>query len=435
MGIGATLLNILILMQVSIQGDLRTRAHVRYGGKDSTAFTWFSTRASLSFVPVTSERLETKLGMTVKTNGYPFLTNASDLSDASKLEPVSFMLDEVFVRVYDILPGLNLTAGRQKVHWGTADAVNPTDNFTTPDYSDPLVWDERRPVWMVYLGYMPVGDFGIELGAKPIFEPAVATAPEWFSVAVLPDIEQLRNGLIQEFIRQGLDSLTARQIAAAYTITVNEDIKLPSKNVRDITWGGRLKGHLGNFDFALSFLRGYDFLPAVQPVTNIDVMEQRLDFVLKQWFPEKKVVGAELAGNLFGVGFWAEAAYAFYEDTLVKDEPSVICGFDYAVAGFYFNLQYLHGDFPLARLQKERVKDFILGAVERKLFTDRVLTRLGGVVDLKKGSFGLVPLIRFQPVGGFEIDLGGMVFSGGNGSAFAPLNEVDELFFGVRYRF
>lgn len=435
MGIGAILLNILVVMQVSIQGDLGTRAHLRFVSKDSTKFTWFSTRASLSFVPVTSDRLETNLGITVKTNGYPFLTGASDLSDASKLEPVSLMLDEVFVRVYDILPGLNLTAGRQKVHWGTADAVNPTDNFTTPDYSDPLVWDERRPVWMVHFGYMPVSAFGIELGAKPIFEPAVATSPEWFSVAVLPDIEQLRYGLVEEFIRQGFDSLTARQIANAYTITAQEEIKLPGRTVRDITWGGRLKGHLGNFDLALSFLRGYDFLPAAQPVTNIDVVGQRLDFVLRQWFPEKKVVGAEMAGNLFGVGLWAEAAYAFYEDTLVKDELSVIGGFDYSVAGFYLNFQYLHGDFPLARLQKERVKDFILGAVERKLFADRVLTRLGGVVDLKKRSLGLVPLIRFLPVDGLEIDLGGMVFNGDNGSAFAPLNRVDEIFFGVRYRF
>ncbi|MGQ9708205.1 MAG: hypothetical protein ACUVUR_04960 [bacterium] len=435
MNISGLVISCLILTQMPIRGDIRSRANIRFAGGDSSRLTWFRTSVGLSFIPVTTEKIDSRVGFSVRTAGYPELAKAAELSNAGQMTPVCVLLDEAFVRLYDIVPGLTFTVGRQLIHWGTADAVNPTNNFTTPDYSDPLIWDERRPVWMVHFGYTPISALGFEFGAKPVFEPALAPPAEWYSRSVLPSEEELRSRLIQGLIRQGLDSLTARLVAASYTIIAREDIALPGRNIRDMTWGGRLKGHLGAFDVSLSFLRGYEFLPSVQPVTVINPQEKRFDFVLEERFFKKVVIGGDLAANIAGIGVWVEAAYNLFTDSLFNDELSVIGGLDYSFAGFYANLQFLHGQFPLSQIAAEPVQDFLLGGLEREFFSGRLLLRVGGVLDLKERSSGFVPLLRIAPVSGLELELGGLVFSGSEGSAFGALKEIKELSFGVRHRF
>jgi len=420
--------------ELNFYGEMNTRMQVRIAGRDSTRLTWFRSALSLGMVPIARERFEGKIGVTVRMDGFPYPEKWMDLTRVTELEPVAILLDEAFIRFYDVLPGLNLTLGRQKVRWGTADVINPTDNFATPDYSDPLVWDERRPVWMAHLGWKPLPALGGELGIKPVFQPAISPPGEWFSTNVLPGEEELRSFLVGEFIRQGLDSTTAREIAALYTISSREEIVLPGRNIRNATCGGRLKGHIGVFDFSLSYLHGYNFLPTVEPVMNVDPLNRRLDFVLKERFLSKQVLGADAAANIAGVGTWLEAGYALYSDTAGKNGVSLIGGLDYSWSGFYANLQFLYGDFPLAQSSAEK-GTFILGAIERKFFSDRLLTRIGGVLDLKKGSFGLTPLLRLTPFNGIEIEMGGLVFKGDEGTKFARLNPVKELFGGVRYRF
>ncbi len=60
---------------------------------------------------------------------------------------------------------------------------------------------------------------------------------------------------------------------------------------------------------------------------------------------------------------------------------------------------------------------------------------MGGVCDLNKHSYGLVPLVRIAPVSGLELDLGGLIFNGGAGSVFGILKDIKEMSFGIRYRF
>ncbi len=420
--------------RLNLQGEINTRVQIRIAGRDSSRVTWFRSAASVDVTPIARERIVSKVGITVRTEGLPRPANWADLNQITKLEPVALSLDEAFVRFYDILPALSITLGRQKVHWGTADVVNPTDNFTTPDYSDPLVWDERRPVWMVHMGWEPIPALGGELVVKPIFAPALPAPGEWFTTKVLPDEEELRSFLVGEFIRQGLDSITAREMAALYDISRQEEMTLPGRDIRDVTWGGRLKSHIGVFDFSLSYLQGFDFLPTAEPVITVDPVRQHLDFVLKERFLSKRVIGADAAANIAGLGMWVEAGYSLYSDTLGKDGIAVVGGFDYSWSGFYTNLQFLYGNFPLAQLESKR-GGFILGAIERRFLSDRLLARVGGVVDVSKRSFGLMPLLRLSPADGVEIELGGLFFSGVAGSAFGRLNSIREVFSGVRYRF
>jgi len=429
------LMSLLLGVELPIQGSLSSRLLFRIDGKDSSRLSWFSNAGSLVFAPEISEQMEAKLGFTLRADRFPKLSSGTELSTADRLEPVTLLLDEAYIRLYNPVPNMSVTIGRQKVHWGSADAVNPTDNFTTPDYSDPLTWDARRPVWMAHLGYSPVSAFGLEFGVKPIFEPAINPPASWYQPKILPTETELRAGLVNQLIQAGYDSLTAQQIAGQFKIKVQENVRLPGTGFKDFTWGGRVKTHFAGLDLALSGLRGYDFLPATLASTSTDFNTQELDLLITEFFPPRTVLGAELATNLAGVGLWAEAGYSFYNDSLLKDELSVIAGLDYSIAGFYLNLQYLHGDFPLARLQLARLKEFLLGAVERRFVGDRLLIRLGGVLDIKKRSFGLMPAVIFTPFSGLELELTGLVFSGSANSAFAPLNKIREIGGGVKYRF
>jgi len=425
------------LLAGQFEADLQTRMHLRLNALDSAAVTWFETRPSLVFKPMSNEKVTARIGVELRADGFPGLTSVSQLSQPGALEPVSVLLGETYVRVYDALPGLNLTLGRQLVHWGTADAVNPTDNLVTPDYSDPLTWDARRPVWMAHAEYAPASILGVELAAKPVFEPAMSVPKRWFWIENLPTSEALRQSLVQQLVGQGLDTATARQVASRYTITASEDFQLPKNRLKDMTYGGRVKTHFSVLDLSASVLRGYDFLPDAEPVTVLDTHALTLDFTLRGRYARRTVVGGDAAANVSGIGLWTEAAYSMYDDSLFEDEVSVIGGADYTVAGFYLNAQYLHGQFPLALVQTEDepAKDFVLGAVERKLAGERVLVRAGGAVDVKHGSFALLPLVRWMPGSGLELDLGGLVFNGKAGSPFEPMNGNDEVFVGARYRF
>lgn len=423
------------LAQSSFQAELQTKVHLRTNALDSAAISWFQTRAKLSFVPFKNRNFDSKISFELRANGFPKLTSVSQLDEPSLFEPVDILLGETYFRLYDAIPGLTLTAGRQLIHWGTADAINPTNNIVAPDYSDPTIWDAKRPAWLIHADYSPISSFGFELVAKPIFEPAITTSKSWFWIENLPTTEQLRQGLITSFINQGLDSLAAKTIASNYTITINEDFQMPKNTLKNISYGGRIKTNFSVFDLSGSLFRGYDFLPYVTPITTINPQTYTLDFVAQERYPRKTVIGGDIAANLLDIGVWAEATYSIYDDSLPKDKLGFITGADYSFKGFYANLQWLHGQFPLAMTQPDADLNFVLGALEHKFFDDRLLLRAGGIVDITNGSFGFLPVVRWLPVNGAEIEIGSLLFGGKEGSAFKPLAQIKETFFGVRYQF
>jgi len=425
----------------AIGGDVMSRAHLRTAALDSAAVSWFETRARLDFEPELGDMVSAKLGLEFRLDAFPRITSVGGLGDAAGFEPVTPLLGETYLRLHNPLPGLTLTAGRQLVHWGTADAINPTDNWNPPDYSDPLTWDARRPAWMLHSDYSPVNEFGLELAAKPLFEPALSVPARWLHVDYLPPEAVLREGLVQQFIGYGLDSVTARYVAGLYAINIAEDFRLPENRLKDMTFGGRARTHFSIFDVSASVVRGYDFLPTARPDVVTDTAAKTLSFTLHERYARRTVIGGDVATNLAGLGLWAEAAWSLRAEGQGTgdgdDELSVIGGFDYNLAGFYLNAQYLHGAFPLALAQTsaEPVKDFVLAALERKLFADRLLLRAGGAVDVKHGSLALLPLVRWMPADGVELDLTGVAFTGKAGSAFEPVAANDEVCLGARYRF
>jgi hypothetical protein len=426
---------LLALLSAGLDGEVGSRIQLRLGALNSAAVSWFETRAVLGYSPDLGERVRGRLGFELRADNLAAIGSYADLADPDRSEPVSLLLNEAWLGFPDALPGLSLTLGRQKVHWGTGDGVNPTDNLCAPDYSDPLVWDARRPAWLLHAEYAPVQAFGIEAAVKPVFEPALGTTTRWFSVRMLPSVDELREGIRLGLIGNGYDTATARYVAGLYNITASERLDLPRNSLENYTGGARVKTHFGSIDLSASVLRGWGFLPGYSPVVSIDSFDYR--FTLAGSFPRRTAVGADFAADLAGVGLRAEAAYSLYDDSLPDDELELIAGADYSIAGFYLNAQYLRGGFPLALAAgaSGAGKDYVLGTVEREFLDTRLKVRLGGAVDLRDGSYAFQPVLTVRPVSVAEVEVGAMLFGGDAGSAFAPLADNDMAFFGARFRF
>lgn len=433
--VGISLIFYLVFAQSSFQVGLESKLHLRLNALDSSAISWFETRTRLNFSPALSEKIASKVGLEIRAKEFFNFNSVSRLTEPSSFQPIAILLGETYLSLFDIIPNLTFTAGRKLVHWGTADVINPTDNIVTPDYSDPTLWDAKRPVWLIHTEYNPVSSLGLELVIKPIFEPALLTPKNWFWIENLPTVEQLRQSLIASLINQGFDTLTAQRVAESYTITIQEDLAMPKNALKNMSYGGRIKTHFSVFDVSASLLRGYDFLPFATPIITVNPQDYTLDFVLQERYKRKTIIGGDIATNIFDIGIWAEAGYFIYDDSMPKDRLELVVGADYSFQGFYANLQFFRGKFPLAVMQSNDEYNFILGALERKFLADRLLLRAGGIIDTKNGSYGFLPSMRWLPVAGAEIEIGGLFFGGKEGSVFNPLASVKEILFGIRYQF
>ena len=72
------------------------------------------------------------------------VTDASDLQSMDNVDPWQMELKEAYINFYGFLTdNLDLTVGKQRIAWGTADKLNPTDNLNPDDLSDPLDFGEK----------------------------------------------------------------------------------------------------------------------------------------------------------------------------------------------------------------------------------------------------------------------------------------------------
>ncbi|MFO7676657.1 MAG: hypothetical protein R6X12_10125 [bacterium] len=432
----ATILLAVLVAAGGVNADLSSRLNLRWAEPESAWLSWLETRAALTLEPLRADRVASRIGVELRARAFPAVSSLFGSGQAAEAEPVEVLLGEAYVRMFDLVPGLNFGLGRQLVHWGSADAINPTNLLCAPDYTDPLSWDARRPAWLAHAEYAPVSHFGIELAWRPVFEPALTGTSGWFPTArLMPTEEELRLGLVRQFLEQGVPAESAQVWAARYRVTVGEDYRLPGRTLADGSGGGRVRSRLGPVDVSAGVLRGYDFLPSVTPVTAVRPETQQIDFSLLTRYPRATFLGADIATDLLGAGLWAEAAWTRYDDSLPGDRLDLICGADYTLAGLYGNLQYLRGRFPLALASGVEAGNYLLGAVERRFLGEHMLLRLGGVVEVGDRSWGLLPLARWIPLSGLEVELGGLAFTGTGDDVFAPLDRNDEVYLGFRYRF
>lgn len=376
-----------------------------------------------------------------RSRGCSTITKTSDLDDKGKIAPIKMELREAYVNIKGILMNsLDLRVGRQRIAWGTADKFNPTDNLNPDDLED--IWDFGRHLGSnsVKLSYYP-DIFTIEGVLVPVFTPAV-----------LPPANGQR--------------IMTPQFSMPAGIVINniyDSIILPEMNLKQCpTYGLKLSKNLFGFDLSMSYMYGRDDLP----IANLMVLQpagdsSKFDIYTRLIYPKLQILGADLAGEIKGLGFWAEAGLFFPEQIkmvidlsaigmgqidsfVLEDKPYLkyVLGTDYTFRnGIYINCQYVHGF--INERGNELLKDYLMLGMEWKLFGEKLKlmpVNLGVEIDdFKefKDNYAIIysPQVVYYPFDNTEISLGARLIDGKNTTTFGRAKDNDEAFVQVKFSF
>ncbi|MGQ9618343.1 MAG: DUF1302 family protein [Candidatus Aminicenantia bacterium] len=374
----------------------------------------------------------------VRSLGFSSVSSSVDLFIKENISPVKFEIREAYFDIYGFLTkNLDIRIGRQRIAWGTADRINPTDNINPDDLED--IWDLGRHLGSdgikatYYLKGLTIQGIFI-----PNFIPSVPPLPGWSSALIEP--------------------FTLPDFAKDFKLrNVHDRIVLPENNLKENMIAGlKLSTNIGGYDLSISYLYGRDDLPilkyarieSISPTGEIDVVANLI-------YPRIKVIGSDFSGSLGEVGIWGEAGLFFpeevklktsylglysFESTALSDNPYLkyALGFDYTFRnGIYINTQYIHGF--IHERGKENLEDYITIQVEWKLFHDKLkLIPVSGAVEIKDGknfSYIYYPSIEYRPFENAMILIGARLINSKGTSNFGKLKDMDEIWVKAKYSF
>lgn len=331
------------------------------------------------------------------------------LGAPSSTEPLDIFLYEGYIRVYHFLiPNLDLTVGKQRIQWGTADRVNVVDNLNPVDFANFLTFDpdyfgERRPQTGVNFEYY---------------------LSDWTKFQLVWLLSRQHSPLPSGFTRM---VTTLPPNLYFNRVHIDKEKKL----VSNTNLGLRFSTVLLKTDLGLSYYRGNYHLPVL---SGMSFRPWSIDQFYK--YPRKDVLGVDVSGEVFSLGFWGEAAYVrpqemdgfvskgyYIRDTYLvektvfplfeEDYFKYVLGMDYTLGigdGLYLNVQYLHGffderDYGLKAeqlLQRQsgtffgEIEDYVVGRAELSLLNENLKIEWGGMVEFAEESTSVVWMPSFQ---------------------------------------
>ena len=409
---------------------------------------WNENRLDLSLGKKVSGFAKFHGNIWIRNMGIPKVVSSSDLYNKGIIDPYNLEIREAYVEFYGfIFKNLDVKIGKQRIAWGTADKLNPTDNLNPYDLEDVLDFGRHRGSWALNMNYYLNSDFSLQGVFIPFFQPA--NMPVCIFGSVFSGAPELPPGM-------RLNSL-------------DDTLLLPLYNLGESsTLGGKIKGFAAGFDFSLSYVWGIDGLPystfntiiPVDPLGGVDINSQ-LSFV------RNHIIGADLAGSIGSVGLWAEAALfipdhevimttdlsammqlppgtVMQDSTVLKKEPFLkfVIGADYTFFdGSYLNFQYLHG-FVHER-GKEALNDYFMIGYEKKFFNEKLtlIPLAGGFIvsdwNAVDNNYALIyaPQLKYHASDNAELALGVYIFDGKGQNAFANLKGYNMISFTIKYSF
>ncbi len=373
--------------------------------------------------------------------GVPGVLQSGDLQEPGKERVIPWVLDfrEAYVDFYKILSNnLELRVGRQRIAWGTADKLNPTDNINPDDLEDIMDFGRKLGTNAVKMTYY-LGEFNVTAVYVPIFTPAVLPSQDWAS-ALSPPFTLPAGMLVENF---------------------KDVIILPENNPGESSMAAvRIGGNLFNYDASISYFYGRDDLPLVNQVGITPAGLTSVNVNAEMIYPRLQVIGLDLAGAIGKVGIWAEgAAFLPEEIKMLTDlsalgmgvQPSIaldaepyfkyVVGGDYTFKnGLYINAQYLHGF--IHERGKDNLGDYLMAGIEKKFYNDELKVMLGLGGEIKDFSawednyaIMIFPEVSYYPVDNTEIILGAYLIDGKDTTNFGKVKNNDELYLKLKYSF
>jgi hypothetical protein len=356
-------------------------------------------------------------------------------------------LYEANVRVSDFLvPSLDLTIGKQRIQWGTADKMNVIDNLNPLDFAnfftfDPDYFAERRPQTALNFEYYTGGSTKIQL--------------VWLLQNPLSPMPYGYTSLLQEFY--GLQDVEIK--------------KYWNRELEKTGLGLRISCTLFNVDFAFSYFNGNSSLPVLRELSAVPPLAGTF------YYPRQQVLGLDCAGEFQGIGFWGEAGLVIPENIsgrvvaplivqgqtiavessfrlLEKNYWKYVLGLDYNFGhGFYANLQFLRGffdEFAFTAAAQENIglrqgmffgdlANYLFGRLEYKSGNEKIKLKTGALFEmtLNASAFALLPEAEFRVADALVIQAGGfwLVSGAADKTKFGMFKKDAMIFLGMKVDF
>jgi len=430
------LLTVPAFCEVDIGGEFLTDN--RFRTEDKNKFTCNENRLSLKLDSGIS-RAQFHAEIWLREQGFSEVSSSSDLQekDKEKISPSSLEIRELYIDFYRFLSeNLELRVGKQRIAWGTADKLNPTDNLNPDDLEDIMDFGRHLGSNSMKLTYY-FGDLTLTGVYIPVFIPAVLPSSDWSS-ALTPAFSLPAGMSVQNF---------------------SDSIILPENNPEESSmYAAKIAGKLFNYDLSVSYFHGRDDLPLVNRIEVTPTGASTVNAVAEMLYPKMQVIGADLAGAVCNIGVWAEGARFVNEEVgmetftvgvgtqtgiALSEEAyfKYVFGFDYTFKnGLYINGQYLHG-FVHER-GKDNLEDYFMAGIEKKFFNDELKIKIGCGAEVKdfdkvKDNMAVMtmPEVSYYPVDNTEITLGAYLINGKDTTAFGKVKDNDEIYLKFKYNF
>jgi hypothetical protein len=381
--------------------------------------------------------------------GLPDINSSSDLYNKGIIDPYNLEIREAYVQLYGFLTkNLDVTIGRQRIVWGTADKLNPTDNLNPLDLEDILDFGRRRGSDAINLNYYINNDFSMQGVFIPFFQPA--NMPVGIFANILNPTMEMPDGMVLK--------------------SVSDTLMMPKYNIGESSSAGlKFKGFAKGVNFSLSYVWGYDGLPFATKNSLIPVDTLGgININSQLSYARTHIIGADLVTSIAGFGVWVEAAAfipgkdvimtndlsAFYPmspvpvtmDSLAldKSKPYIkfVIGGDYFFSdGSYLNVQYLHGF--IHERARENLNDYFFLRYEKTFLNNKLkITPIGGgfiVTDWEniQDNYALayMPEIAYNPTVNSEITVSTTIFDGKGDNLFAQLKDYNMFMLKLKYSF
>jgi hypothetical protein len=432
--------------KLKVSGELLTDQ--RFLLESPNNWAWNENRLTLKLNKKISGNSKFYSEVWLRNMGLPQISSSADLYNKGIVDPYNLEVREAYVQLFGFLTkNLDIKIGRQRITWGTADKLNPTDNLNPYDLEDVLDFGRHRGSDAISFDYYFNSEFSLQGAIIPFFQPANMPVGI-FATALTPSMEMPPGLTLMGF---------------------SDNVNMPKYNLAESTTAGlKFKGFAAGFDFSLSYVWGRDGMPIATyntftPVDTMGGISIHSDLA----FTRTHIFGADMAGSIGGVGVWAEAAAflpenevvmtndlsAMYpsspvpvtqDSTVLEKEAYIkfIIGADYNFAnGSYLNFQYMHGF--INERGNDNLNDYFFLQYQMKFFDDvlKFTPLAGGFIvsdwDDIENNYAIIyaPELSYMATDNAEIILSTAIFDGKGDNMFASMTDYNMFMFKVKYSF
>jgi len=410
--------------------------------------------------------------------------NIVEMGSITTIYPFELYIDEAYLTKRNfIIENLDFTLGKQRIAWGKADKINPTDVLNPIELYSLNDFGKKYPTLALNLiYYLPnLNNYSIQLVLEPY------SCPARLSSFFTKDIGKRMTAPIRESLQKSFGSVTIDD-------NWNSLIESAPYNITNGIIGAKFSGSIVGFDFSISGVSRLNDMPVadrldMEGTLNIDMLTSSTNYVMgtksyNMHYYRETILGFDIAKDLDFILAWLEASIVFppdikskaitsntvfvytggpvitnfqtvtNEETLLKDPyVKLVLGFDKNFdGGWYINMQYIHGFYMERGYEDERLQDYLMGAIEKSFFDDKFKIRLTGTLNINNLSeafkandffnytaehYSIMGGLEFTyiPLPGIETTLGIMGIDGKENTTLGSFLDYDVVYLSLKGSF